>query len=495
MRCSYCNLACEFSIATDDIGITGIEYLKSSNNEGRLCARGCANEILLKSGNRLTYPIVDNLPGCWDDALSKITDLITKYRDKTVITVGSELTIDEFELITGLGKNLTVPVIPINLDGGAGLRYQLKGIKKGNLKDLRDVDRLVTIGDIFSISPVLAYYILQFRNQKSHKHYHLDSLPSRTQSFADVYIPLSLNNEVSDLLSLAQGKLADCGLLEDLKDKTSLFIIALNTARTADPITFSLAAQNLARQLKGKVIFTANNLGWPGEGSLTDLFDGIKNGRFKLVLNFGDELLRFTDNLKGVRLISTSTIKVKTKRNWILLPAPINCEKTGSIRGLSGIEKSEGFTPPSGVHQIEQLLRQIGKSLEIDIKKTTYKPDVWVEDDSLSDLVQENRVRKSKESFTLYGFNNPLNFRDLFDYPQILLLNPEDLAKLKLSDYNHTDVGRKNYRVEAMVRRNSMIPRGTAAITVESSSTWPLFKIIKGFLVPSEVKVWSRRST
>ncbi|HID31981.1 MAG TPA: hypothetical protein EYP24_01210 [bacterium (Candidatus Stahlbacteria)] len=486
MRCSYCSLACQFDVDTDDIGIIGINYQK-----GRLCARGCANEILLKDGRRLSYPILENLSARWNDAIMKVAEAIRRYKGKIGITVGAEVTIDEFELIKGLSQTLGAKIYPFNLEGGFGFSYRLEGVEPGSVTELRKVSRLVTISDVFSVGPVLAKEILDFRLRKETRHYHIDSLPSRVHHFADETFSLNTGDEVRSLIDFAREN----PVIKDLRDHPGLIIASANPGRFTDPIGYSLAVQYLARTIKAKIIFIAPNLGWPGDGNLDELFALIKKGDIKLVLNFGDEIFNFRERIKGVRLITTSSFKVETRRNWVILPVPVNCEKKGRIPGIDGDITIEGTTPPSGVYPIEKIISLLGEELKISIKPAMVRREVFVDEAFLHDRITGSKSKTGKDRFLLFGFSNPLNFRDLYDYPIILLVNPRDLVRLRLSDYNETDVSSRDYRVEVMVRRNSMIPEGTVAIATDSLRTWRLFNITGGFLTPSEVRIWKGRST
>ncbi len=55
--CTFCGYGCELGIVFDDFGVKGVEYLKETPNQGRLCPRGSACVSYLNHPKRLCVPV------------------------------------------------------------------------------------------------------------------------------------------------------------------------------------------------------------------------------------------------------------------------------------------------------------------------------------------------------------------------------------------------------------------------------------------------------
>jgi anaerobic selenocysteine-containing dehydrogenase len=586
--CPFCLYGCELGIVSEPV--SRIEYLPLSKiNQGRLCARGNAAPIILSHKMRLAYPLHQNKEVFWDKAIPQIPNSESQIPNsdyslggqEIAITFDQGLTKEEFNLVnkfaaelqgtSGLGGFACSYLEPDLLLQGC-----LDDIQIAQIQDIEKTNIFILVGDVFGQTPVIAKPILERRYaERNNRIFVIDSIQTRTAAFADKFLRCAPSTEpliLLGLIALLNGKLTESakgGLLKAIAEVTEcpiseisavggqvsalggLVVSATCLGRTEDPYLLSLTCQTLAVKGKMKYLPTGEYLPFGiGKDSFGDILYRIKQGRIKVLINFGENFpfhypqiqadLGKLDHLIATALFRPTPLPIP---NLTILPIPSNLEKQGTIKTLWGEAKiNKTMEPVSGSKTIPQIIDYLRQSIQRGFAPLNPRKDFFLKPGEMRGLpssvdrdrgpLTDNGQRKTDnppkadevyqraEEFlnkklheknrnpnlvTLIGSKPAIGFLNIFDDEVIIKINPADALRFKLDDKKPVKVAAESalcgYETELIAKVTEEVPPGVAQVGVNRIENRRLFHIVidkatnNVIFTPTEVRLWQKESS
>ncbi len=505
--CTFCSFGCELGIEFDDFGIKGVEYLKDTPNNGRVCPRGSASVVYLDHPKRLCVPVIHNK---YAEPEKIITDLkrILTQPDSIAVAIDRNVTIEEENAIIGFCTRYNIKNIVSSYFEPESLLRNFVEDKSGlTLEDIARSQMIVVFGDIFNYAPMISKSIINWKlSDRKNRLVVIDSLVTHTSYFATDFI-MTKPGMYSLIPFALAGKLPDgveSSVLTDVPEKVlrtiakdfkeagnGLIIATLPFAHSYHPELFPEGLRILSEYTGKKVMpvfefVHANKL-----ESFTNIMSQISDNQIKYLINFG-ELFPFyypqiQEYLRGVNIYATSVLRFK---NFVQLPAALNIEKTGSFLTTFGTKSISGIKPASGAHNITELLNRIDSDYEpVEIKKShTQKIDV----ETTAKKVLEKSA-KTHRGLVILGEKSSYNYLGLLE-PPFLKMNPVDAKEKGIEPGDWVVVESEKHKVKMRIRITDEVPEGYLFTQPETPDVRGIFdiEIEDGFInfVPAEVKVW-----
>jgi len=503
--CPFCGFGCELGIVFDDFGIKGVEYLKDTPNQGRLCPRGSASVLYLNHPKRLCVPVVNGKYKDWEFVKKEFENILQKP-DAVAVTVDRNVTIEEESAILDFCDKFKIKNIASTYFEPEALLNRFideKGL--AGLEDIEKSEIIIVFGDVFNYAPMISKNLINWKfADRKHRLIVVDSLKTHTSYFATDFLMVKPGTEA--LVSLKLGgedltniKFSDVtGVPEEVVDNIGkafssaqygLIIVSMPFAHSYEPQLLFEGIKILRDKSKKKVLpifeFVQNN----DFQSFSKILTLIKENKIKYLINFGEQFPfyypQFSKDLSGIEILATSTLRFK---DCVQLPFALNIEKSGTILTSTGKKTLNGEIPPaSGAKNILEILniqgiktdgvKSLTRDLKIDIKEGV------------------KRINKHTDykGLKLFGEKISFYYLGLLEKP-ILRINPLDASGIGIKSNDVVNIETKMGMTKLMVKITNEVPQGAVFTQPETPEVRGLFEyeISNDFLnfVPTEVRIW-----
>ncbi len=505
--CTFCSFGCELGIEFDDFGIKGVEYLKDTPNNGRVCPRGSASAVYLDHPKRLCVPVAHNKYAEPEKIMTDLKKILTQP-DSIAVAIDRNVTIEEENAIIGFCTRYNIKNIVSSYFEPESLLRNFVEDKPGlTLENITRSQMIVVFGDIFNYAPMISKSIINWKlSDRKNRLVVIDSLVTHTSYFATDFImtrpgmyslmPFALVGKLpegidSSVLTAVPEKVLRA-IAKDLKEAGNGLIIAtLPFAHSYHPELFPEGLQVMSEYTGKRVmpIFEfvhANRL-----GSFAKIINLINDNEIKYLINFG-ELFPFyypqiQEYLRGVNIYATSVLRFK---NFVQLPVALNIEKTGSFLTTFGPRSISGIKPASGAHNIIELLNRIGSDYKPSEVRKSHSQKIAVE--TTAKKMLEKSARRHRR-LVILGEKSSYNYLGLLE-PPLLKINPVDAKENGIRPGDWVVVESERQKVKVCARITDEVPEGYLFTQPETPDVRGIFdiEIEDGLLnfVPAEVKVW-----
>lgn len=503
--CTLCGFGCELGIVFDDFGIKGVEYLKDTPNQGRLCPRGSASALYLNHPKRLCVPVIDGKYSDWSVIKNEFQSILSEP-DSVGVTIERNLTIEEESAILGFCNRYKIKNIastyfePENL-----LNNLVKEESPSTLEDIERAEIIVVLGDLFNYAPMISKNLINWKlGDRKHRLIVIDSTRTHTSYFATDFLMVKPGTDAVLLLRLAGEKLSGINfqditgipdvmvdnIAKDFKlAQNGLIICAMPFAHSYEPQLIYESVRRFSIESKKNILpifeFIHKNHLKP-LGSILDL---IKNKKVKYLINFGELFPfyypQFMRELSGIKIFTTSTLRLKES---VQLPFALNMEKSGSILTTFGKRKiNSEIPPPSGAKNINELFKIL------DVEVVDAREEAMDFKIDIKDCVKRIADRIQSKELRLFGEKNAFYYLGLLDNP-VLRLNPVDASELGIRQDDPATIESKMGKAKIQVKITNEVPQGAVFTQPETPEVRGVFEyeIVGGFVnfIPTEVKVW-----
>jgi len=396
---------------------------------------------------------------------------------------------------------------------------------------------IFAIGDVLGTHPMLARDLLGFKEATRRAQLiNLDALKGRTMRFANKSLRVKAGTKTKAIMALALMAGADlenlckdvpkidellnaCGLdrsvvekcLEALKqDNNSVILLTIPQGCSRQNEILAGAAGELAAATGSKILPLYYYGGSAGAYALrqslklsdtTAWFDAAVNGEFSTVFAAGVDPLGSlpqdyaTQAFEKVNcLITASSMpSATTKRADIVLPLAFWFEMEGQVIDYQGqsIPLKKLGEPCGAAETLVGLLNRLADKAGLSsVSKTNIdlgKPLARVPQDAKYTLdTVHSAAGASEDTFTVLSRTENLDLYDgwvsrqldwvlTIEPDPVLMINPEDAARLKLHDRSLVSLSSDGSSVQLRVRINNAVPSKTVAVSGTIPDTSDLF--------------------
>ncbi len=504
--CTFCGYGCELGIVFDDFGIKGVEYLKDTPNQGRLCPRGSASAFYLNHPKRLCVPVENGRYKDWG-FVKQVFHEALRQPDSLAVTVDRNVSIEEESAIIGFCKKYKIDNIASTYFEPEVLLNHF--IDERSLVSLDEIDKsqmIIVLGDVFNYAPMISKNLINWKlGDRKYRLVVIDSIKTHTSYFATDFLMVRPGTEGLLLLKLAGETLSGIdvsettgipekmieGIRKDFKSaENGLLIVSMPFAHSYEPRIIFEGVKRFAAESKKKVLPVFEFAQYNGFPFFGKLFEGIKNKTIKYIINFG-ELFPFyypqlVKEFSGVAIYATSTLRFK---DFVQFPVPLNMEKSGTILTMTGRKNIGGeIKPTSGTKDIKELLN-IFSAEDSTIEKKEIKIDIR----DGAKRIEAYSGEKKEGYFRLFGEKIAYYYLGLLDKP-VLKMNPVDAVELGIKQNDIVNVESKLNKTKMRVKITDEVPKGVLCTQPETPDVRGLFEyeIVDDFLdfIPTEVKIW-----
>jgi len=438
--CTFCPMNDTFFIERGTISaqFSGKELISTEYDpDGRgLCARGNFITELIRSPERVRFPILDSREASWEKAREVLQKALSSSERIGIITDGS-ITLEQAYILGELAESTGAKLsLSDTSDWLAGMFARTRGT---HLEDIEKTSFLLVVGDILSEHPTIGRHILKSRyGSRGADTCVVDSVPSRTSWFSRTgNIHLKPGREAEFIAMLAKlagveeyndidiSLLAErCGVTPDVakciltrfKDtEGSILIISHTEGHTENIPLLYEAGYKLTEKLdKGFLPLTtySNSVGIvrmiKNLVPISEMISCIEQGEIDTLICINCcafcQLPAATTVLdKLTNRILISPIKPAENGNYnIVLPTGFIFESNGSYLTISGdiLPFPDEFSPVNGIPTLESLLLDISKLIgkEISIPDAEKIKETL---DSFKPMEKAEFLTDSKETDTL----------------------------------------------------------------------------------------------
>ncbi|MEO0123348.1 MAG: molybdopterin dinucleotide binding domain-containing protein [candidate division WOR-3 bacterium] len=504
--CTFCGYGCELGIVFDDFGIRGVEYLKDTPNQGRVCPRGSASAFYLNHSKRLCVPVENGKYKNWE-FINQLFREVLKQPDSIAITVDRNVTIEEENTIIGFCKKHKINNIASTyFESEALLKRFIDEKSPVSLDEIEKSQMIIILGDVFNYAPMISKNLINWKlSDRKHRLVVIDSIKTHTSYFATDFLMVRPGTEGLVLLVLAGETLSGINVSEitgipekvveritkDFKSaENGLLIVSMPFAHSYEPQIIAEGVKRFAGESKKKVLPIFEFMHYNDFTPFGRIFDLIKNNKIKYIINFG-ELFPFyypqlVNELSQVEIYATSTLRFK---DFVQFPVPLNMEKAGTILTISGSKGIGGeIKPANGAKNINELLNIFGVE-----DSTIEKKDLKVDIKSGAKRIADYSSKKTEGYFRLFGEKVAYYYLGLFDKP-ILKINPVDAGELGIKQNDIVNVESKISKTKIQVKITNEVPKGVLYTQPEIPEVRGLFEyeIVDDFVnfIPTEVRIW-----
>jgi hypothetical protein len=457
INCPFCILNCSLGIKKEKFKFA-IEY------ENSLCAKGNAIPLLLATPKRLSTPFYLNNGEIkkvnWEEIIKEISFSLKKYpQEEIAVGLDSYLKEDEKKKIYGFFKSLGIEnIFTSYLDSDLFFLFKANGTKIGNIEMIDKADFILLIGDVFGSFPLIAKKVLK-RKYEDKKVYlcGIDVIKNRIFGFANQFLTAKIGTEPFVLFSIAEKAqllkareikiaevekeisplLSQIELLAEklLNAQNGVVIMSLETARSFEPILYSLLAQVLCNKKTNLYFIGLKNSAYTlGNFPFGEILEKLSAGKIRMLINFGSsfsfllpQISQQIKNCEKIYLTSFYRQCWESLNNTYLLPQSLN------------IEDGNNISPYSGSKMVSQILTKIAKELNWEIKEADYPQEkVYKEKDIISrfgdylNFYKKELKEKIDKNLIIIGKKEPFYFLDLFEKDNYLYLNKKKEIKIDL---------------------------------------------------------------
>ncbi len=507
--CTFCGFGCELGIISNDFGLSGVEYLRDTPNQGRVCPRGSASVLYLNHPRRLCVPVSKNKYTGWDWVKEEFKNML-KNPNEVAITVDRNITIEEELAILNFSNKYKIKnVVSTYFEPESLLDRFIDEKAPACLEDIERSQMVIVLGDIFNYAPMISKNLISWKfADRKNRLVVIDSLHTHTSYFATDFLKTEPGAEALVLLSLAREKLSGIdfqkltgvsessilSIAEDFKSaKNGLIIAAMPFSHSYEPL---LVVEGLHRlsEFSGKKVMPIFEFGhYRRLNPFGRVLNLIEEGEIKYIINFGELFPfyypQFNKKFSNIKIYSTSTLRFN---NYVQLPAALNMEKSGTILTTFGKKTLDGsVSAVSGAKNIIQLFDLLGVETGSSTSESADAKRIDIKDGlkKMTEKIKQNRDGK----FMLFGEKVSYYYLGLLEKP-ILKINPLDAQKYGIKSGETVYVESKNNKVKMPVKITSDIPQGTLFSQAETPEVCGLFdyEIFDDYLYfnPTGVRIW-----
>ncbi len=507
--CTFCGFGCELGIISDDFGLSGVEYLPDTPNQGRICPRGSASVLYLNHPHRLCVPISKNKYTGWDWIKEEFKNML-KNPDEVAITVDRNITIEEELAILNFSNKYKIKnVVSTYFEPESLLDRFIDEKAPACLEDIEKSQMLIVLGDIFNYAPMISKNVISWKfADRKNRLVVIDSLHTHTSYFATDFLKIEPGTEALVLLSLAREKLSGkdfqkltgvsessiLSIAEDFKSaKNGLIIAAMPFSHSYEPLLVVEGLHRLSEFSGKKIMPIFEFVHYKRLNPFGRVLNLIKEGEIKYIINFGELFPfyypQFSKDFSNIKIYSTSALRFN---NYVQLPAALNMEKEGTILTTFGKKTLAGsVSAVSGAKNIIQLFDLLGVETGGSISEPVNAKRIDIKDGlkRMTEKITQNRDGE----FVLFGEKVSYYYLGLLEKP-VLKINPLDAQKYGIKSGETVYVESKNNKVKMPVKITSDIPQGTLFTQAETPEICGLFdyEIFDDYLYfnPTGVRVW-----
>jgi hypothetical protein len=419
--CPFCSYGCEFGIVLDDFGIKGVEYLKDTPNQGRLCPRGSAAARYLDHPMRLTVPYRSG-PRDWQAILK---DLRKALLDPASVAVAFDrnITVEEYEAVMGFCEKTGIEhVASAYFEPETLLDVFFDPRAPFSVDEIGPCEMILVLGDLFNQSPMISRHLINWKlRDRKNRLVVIDSLKTHTAYFASDFIRVKPGTEALLFQALCNEKIGGIDLNEttgvpgsaagdfarSFKNcKNGLIMACLAFGHTYDPVLLVDGLKRFSASVGKKVVPFVEFKGFQGRGSFADVLDRAKKKGIKTLVSFGELFPFYYPQVARElgRAAIYAAVPLRSRKHT-QLPFALNIEKTGSVVTTFGVRRNSGdIKPPSGAKDALEILGMLGyepgkapvyqaAELKVDVKASAKK-------------VAESCAPLKKNKYRLFGEKN-----------------------------------------------------------------------------------------
>lgn len=503
--CPFCGFGCELGIVFDDLGIKGVEYLRDTPNQARLCPRGSASVLYLNHPKRLCVPVAKGKYKDWEFIRQEFKNILQEP-DALAVTVDRSVTIEEESAIIDFCEKFQIKnVASTYFEPEALLNRFIDEKALVSLEDIEKSEIIIVFGDVFNYAPMISKNLINWKlGDREHRLVVIDSLKTHTSYFAtdfimvrpgtEALVSLKLGGEdlpnikFSDMTGVSEETLENIGkAFSSARD--GLIIVSMPFAHSYEPQLIFEGIKILSDKSKKKVQpifeFVNNN----SLQSFSKVLTLIRENKIKYLINFGEQFPfyypQFSKELSGLKILATSTLRFK---DYVQLPFALNIEKSGTILTSTGKKPLNGKVhPASGAKNVFEILnilniktdgaKSVIKDLKIDIKEGVKQIDKHTEYKGLK----------------LFGEKISFYYLGLLEKP-VLKVNPIDASEIGIKSGDMVNIETKIGRTKLLAKITNEVPQGAVFTQPEIPEVRGLFEYEtkSEFLnfIPTEVKIW-----
>ncbi len=223
--CPYCGVGCQIDVGVKDGRIVRVRGNRDGVNEGQLCVKGRFGLLYAESRDRLKVPLVrkngELSPSTWDEALSIVSEKLSKYRGNSVGVLSSAKCTNEENYL--VQKFARVVLETNNVDHCARLCHAStvvglsiafgSGAMTNSIPELRDAKCIFVIGsNTTEQHPVIALQIKRAK-EKGAKLIVADPRKIELSQMADIWLRHRPGTDVALVLGMCRV-IAEDGLYD-----------------------------------------------------------------------------------------------------------------------------------------------------------------------------------------------------------------------------------------------------------------------------------------
>ncbi|MCS7258384.1 MAG: hypothetical protein NZ601_03320 [candidate division WOR-3 bacterium] len=523
--CPFCLYGCELTVKEinkANFRIRQVEYDSLLGiNKGRLCARGNMAVNILENRRRAVRPKLNGVSMSWANALETIKQALKKFRPEEVaITYDVNNTNEELKEIYQFCKSNNITNLASSyLEPEIVFRYTIsEDVKYGHFSDLEESKVFLIVGDVFTKSPLIAHPILEAKyKDRAHRLYYIDSVKTRIAGFAHKFLwvpvsaePLALLAIIAEIYKSSESKIISeksfnqlRKLLpkiyelikvnpEDIKEVAQSLInldpgtilVSFDYAKTQDPLLIWSLGQILQILLGNnkKIIYTALAQTPKGLISFGELFEKLKSGNIKVLINFGDifpywypQVHSELDRLS--LLVLTSPFRYESYNQGFLLPTASILEKAGTINSLWGQSKLSPLASPiDGSKTTSEILKAISEFSTEDIEiKTKIQLDINKVYERALNFIESFSC---DDRFTVIGSESPIGYRGYFDSEEeVLWINSKTAVRYQIVSFSKIKLITDNYENEFKIKITDGQLSNVGMVLVNTPKNRKFFKL------------------
>jgi anaerobic selenocysteine-containing dehydrogenase len=444
-KCTFCSVQDDIILKRESVksalfGKNSLFKLYYDEKSGRgLCPRGDFTLEILNSPYRLrqaelfgkSCSIDEAIEGC----IPELKRIIEKKNNIAILVSGNH-TLEEAYLAKKLSEEMNTELLglfPFEDEALLSIKNEF------SFDELAEADLVLSVGDVFSLSPTLAKPILDARNkERGNRLISLDIAGSRVSLFAEHFTvrPGYMSRFLSVLLSFLEGKknlesdASDTGIsakeTEEIagalrKSKKGQIIFSNIYGHFSNPygITGKLSRISEITENKFAVVpIGQNSLGVGriiGEFNNKKIMDALRGEKIEGLIVLGGDPFEFIPGFENIFgylnfVISTSFFKGPNSAEC-LIPSVFSFEKEGSVISLEEkvVNLGEAIPPvgdsiSDGDFISKFLSKFTGKKLKAGV--TSAKPIPFMEE---KDVNEPTPLVNKKFPFTVIGIGMPFH--------------------------------------------------------------------------------------
>jgi anaerobic selenocysteine-containing dehydrogenase len=520
-------LGCGLGFELKGIDVRGVEYVRDSRNEGRLCPKGNLAAEIINSKKRLYHPILKGKNATLTEGIKHLKETLSKYKAEEILLVhDSSLTNQEANAFSEWASSIGCKNVAYFTSGpeSAFMYGQRKPLA---VEQVTSGEFALIIGDAFAQDSVISGYIGKAKgDNRNFRYIVIDSVGSNTSKFAHQFVKvrsgleglflyglyMHVSAQKVNLSSIAENTGVEESVFEQvagmIRNKNGLLVYAPCYARDNDSLLTHGTALKLAAFLEQTIYIP---LGQRTPALIGDSFFSyipqIESGKIKAVVSLGQSFPWSYPQLKPI-LRKTSFIAAGTNmipddyfELELVLPMSSQYEKTGTIMTLFGEEQyPEPVFRISGTLSTGEYLSNLGTA--VDSKKSLSYYHSEIDEASLKEraerLIKNKPSRKKGMNHRLIGSSPAIGFMSIYEKDDWVKINSKDASFMGIADGDLVAVETEQGNTQLTARICDDVSTETALVSINYIPSFGLFALEQdtdtgeGIVKPSWSKIWKK---